>query len=151
MDAERRKQLKREGKALLERRSREVQEDLAATNPAEFASDEYVRNEIEIRQKERAIRRVASSVPRAEIERHFVLRIITDELSRGFLVSDNAFLLCQRCSEVLPSAPICPMACSCGNLVCTRDAAASDYAPWIILDKSSVDVVKLTARIEKTP
>jgi len=88
--------IKQLGKALVEKRSAELREQLAATNTAPFASDEYVRNEIAIREKERAIRSSDAVHVGAAIRRDIIVRQVEFNLQEAYPGSPAHFWECQQ-------------------------------------------------------
>ena len=54
MDKDRKKELRKLSKQIVEQHSAELRRDLASRNSAPFGSDEYLRNEIALRQRERS-------------------------------------------------------------------------------------------------
>lgn len=116
MDKAEKKRLKRAGKQIVEDRSRELLDDLKKTNPAEPLSDEYIRNEIAIREKERAFRHAFDGAqPRRAIEKHFVLHPAEPDFENpGFAPNDCWW--CRTCDELVPSQPAVALSCRCGNI-----------------------------------
>ena len=72
MDNTEKKRLKKLGKQIVEKRAADLRAKLASTNPAPFASDEFLRNEIAIRDKERQLRKEQRVFSQEEIVADFV-------------------------------------------------------------------------------
>lgn len=116
MDKERKRQLKRLGKDLVEKQSASLNEARAQTNTAPFASDEHLRNEIEIRKAERRLRTEMPRVQRVEdaLESYvFWPKPQPSTLDRG---DDREYWHCTSCSHLVPSIAIPATRCACGNV-----------------------------------
>ncbi len=116
VDKAEKKRLKQLGKQVVADRSKKLLDDLGKTNPAEPLSDEYIRNEIAIREKERMLRQAADRTqPRWAIEKHFVLHAVEPDFERpGF--APNDYWSCAICEEMVPSQPAVALSCACGNI-----------------------------------
>ncbi|MBL8800073.1 MAG: hypothetical protein JNM56_39690 [Planctomycetia bacterium] len=142
MDKDEKKRLKKLGKAVVEQRSAQLRAQLDATNPAPFASDDYVRNEIAIREKERAIRGSDRVHHGADVRRDFTMRPLEFDLRHLYPASPDNFWECRRCGDFLPTLTQRRLICSCGN-VCL-DAAAGTFA---VRDEGILRLVRLLGKV----
>lgn len=116
MDAERKRELKKLGKQIVEKRSAELKEALAKTNPAPFASDEYIANEIAVRHKSRSLRQNVRRRCSEEVRRDFIVQPCEFEPTGRYPGgAKEDYWECRRCGDFLPSVPV-PTQCRCGNL-----------------------------------
>jgi hypothetical protein len=117
MDTERKRQLKAQGKAEVERRSAQLKEAMRAANPARIGSDEWAKNYKAGTLREKELKKVLPILHKRELERQFAI-LPVEGLGIGPLV--GLYLQCRRCGSVLPSA--IPKrffywgACECGNV-----------------------------------
>ncbi len=73
MDEAEKRRLRKLGKEIVEKRSAELRQQIAGTNPAPFTSDNYICSEIAIRKKHRVIRDTDRVVCRVDMERDKVI------------------------------------------------------------------------------
>jgi hypothetical protein len=117
MDDAEKKRLKKFGKSLVEKRSAELRQQLARSNSATFGSDEYIRNEIEIRQKEQKVRLEDRAISKAEMECNFITRPQDFDLCQPYLEIQGHFWQCKNCGDYIPMATAHRLKCSCGNIL----------------------------------
>lgn len=115
MNSEEKKRLKKIGKELVKKRSHKLRETLSKTNPANFSSDQYLKNEIEIRKREKQLR--SSSVVKSltEAEKEYVI-ISAEEVGQQNTFGYDLYWLCKNCNFLIPSEPEKPERCNCQNI-----------------------------------
>lgn len=117
MDKARRKYLKRLGKELVEKRSKELKTLIAQTNKAPFASDEYLANEIEIRLKEDYVRNANRVCSSNEVYSNFVIQTHSFNLSQRLPQYPGYLWECTNCGDFVPTCPAVSLSCTCSNIV----------------------------------
>src|SRR5262249_19711621 len=116
-DAEKRR-LKKLGKKLVEKQSRELQELLREANPAPIGSDEWARGYRAGIEKERQVRAAPPDRLTAEqVRKDFVLIPVEGEGLGGLFGVPTWYHECPVCGDVLHSVPQQSVTCSCGNLI----------------------------------
>jgi hypothetical protein len=117
MDAARRRELKRLGKAEVERRSAEVNAALALANPASAGSDEWARGYRDGVYRERWLKRKLPILHHRELQRLFVVQGTSDS---GWTPYPGGYILCALCGSAVPSylpwRVFYWKACACGNI-----------------------------------
>lgn len=163
MDKAQKKRLKNLGKEIAERQSRELREALSQTNPAPFGSDQYLRNEIELRKREKQIRSTPAKAQQLnKIEQDYVLLSMhKDPAHSGFGL--DQYWLCQDCKYLVSSEPAEPEQCQCGNLYIEplqltpkfgengRIIAIDRVSAFNAKNPPSVELVKLLPKVRKKP
>ena len=139
MDKAEKKRLKKLGKELVQRRSDELHAQLASTNPAPFASDEYLRNEIAIREKERQLRKEQRAYSQQEILANFVVRPLGFDLSATYPGSDDNYWECRECGDFIPTVLARVLQCGCGNVRITQ-------AGFVVRDEGCLRLVRLLGK-----
>ena len=141
MDKQEKRRLKKLGKELVEKRSKELQQQLESTNSAPFASDEYVRNEIAIRHKERLLRKYRGVFPGDYIRGNFIVRAIEYDLHEGYPGSPDNYWECRSCGTFLSTLPSLEVTCPCGNLTLTPEE-------FYVKDESTLLLVRLLGKVD---
>jgi hypothetical protein len=118
MDEAEKRRLKKLGKKLVERRSRELRECLREANPAPIGSDEWARNYRAGVEREKQLRAAPPDrIPAAEVKECFALLPVEGEGAGGLLSVPTWYYECASCGDVLHSAARQSVSCSCGNLL----------------------------------
>ena len=117
MDAERKRQLKKLGKAEVQRRSAELDAALRESNPAPIGSDEWAENYRVATLRERRLRRDLPVLHRKTLHERFVVIPLDDPGGQGHL---GRYLLCQNCGSAVPATVrrrwFFWAGCACGNI-----------------------------------
>jgi hypothetical protein len=142
MDRAEKHRLKQLGKEIVAKRSEELRRQLATTNPAPFASDEYLRNEIEIREKERSVRADDRVYTADEIREHFVVRPQEFDLRGTYPAISGHFWQCGECGDVIPTITGKRLICTCEN-ICV-DGISRDFR---VRDEGALRLVRLLGRV----
>lgn len=117
MDAERKRQLKSQGKAEVERRSTQLRRAMRAANPAPIGSDEWGKNYKTGTLREKELKRILPIIHKRDLDWQFAVLPVE---GLGIAPVAGLYLQCQQCGSVLPSA--IPRrffywgACGCGNV-----------------------------------
>jgi hypothetical protein len=116
MDKERKRHLKRLGKELVEKNSASLKQAIAQTNTADFASDEYLRNEIKVRKAEKRLRTKPRLLRVKNAQKSYVLWPSTQPSSPARVFSESDYWHCHECSWLVPGLPTPSTRCKCGNV-----------------------------------
>jgi hypothetical protein len=118
MDKDEKRRLKKLGKELVERQSRELQEALREANPAPSGSDEWGEGYRAGVLREKQLRAAPPDrISAAELKATFALLPVEGEGSGGLLGFPTWYYECPSCGDVLHSVPRETVRCSCGKLV----------------------------------
>lgn len=118
MDKQRRRQLKAEGKRLVEESSARVRQQLFERNPFPVGDPNWVRNlqaEYKInRQYRKNTTEVLSELKaRADAE----IKVLGFNFENGFIPHAGWYVLCQNCRHLVPTKCAHALGCSCGAVV----------------------------------
>jgi hypothetical protein len=117
MDPERRRQLKRAGKAEVERRSAELNAAMSASNPAPVGSEEWGRGYKSGTERERWLRVKLPVLHRPQLESLFV---VLPQAGAGWVAHPGGYVQCLKCGSAVPSAMPRRLfywsGCACGNI-----------------------------------
>ena len=126
MDKERKRELKKLAKMVINEDSLRLREVLQKTNKAPFASDEYLRNEISVRKEEARMRLKPRRLTMREINENYVVKEHAFSSSLDYPFSHTAFWFCPHCDVAVPARPRWRMSCACGKI-------ATGFSWWEIL------------------
>lgn len=144
MDAERKRQLKALGKAEVQRRSAELQANLAASNPAPIGSVEWAVGYKRGTKREHWLKK---KLPVLHTDRLNRLFVVSPNISQGWVPTPAGYLLCLGCGSALPS--VVPRgrfywgSCKCGNI---RWRCFIWWGGGNVADVSKVQTVKLLGK-----
>ena len=139
MDKEEKRRLKKLGKELVKKRSRELMRKINSSNPAKFGSDEYIQNEIDIRKVEREVRKNPGVFAGELIRAEFMVIPQEYNFEQGYPGTTENYWECRSCGYFLSSLPAHPVKCKCGNV------KILDHG-FLIQDESALLLVKLIAK-----
>ena len=116
MDAERKRALKKSGKAEVARRSAELEAALSASNPAPIGSDQWAANYALATTRERWLQRKRPLLRAKQLRAMFVVQPYE---SAGWSAHPGAYVMCTVCGSAIPCAVpnrlLYWRSCSCGN------------------------------------
>jgi hypothetical protein len=148
MDSYDKRRLKKLGKNILEKRSEEIRALLAQTNPAPFASEEYLQNEITIRKKEQALRTNDRVLSGAEIRQEFIVRPIDFELHNVYLPIPDQYWECRSCGDFVPAWTNSILICACRNIHLVH---LNDFQNQIMVqDQGQIRLVRLMGKATRS-
>lgn len=145
MDKERKKQLKKLGKAEVERRSQELKDQLKAANPAELSdADAWMANYKTGTRREQWLRKKLPTLHKKRLEELFVVHPCN---SSGWLPDEGNYLQCEGCGSAVPSVSRARLikytGCRCRNIIYWRFFR---WHCWRIRRRERVIPVKLIGR-----
>jgi hypothetical protein len=141
MENEEKRRLKQLGKALVEKRSKELHALIAQTNPSPSGSDEYLQNEIAIRKKEQILRSDDRVRNAEEMRREFVLHPVDFNLNDIYPGVPGWYWECRFCGDFVPSCTNSRLNCSCGNI--HLDSLHHQFA---VKDEGQIRLVRLMGK-----
>jgi hypothetical protein len=117
IDAERKRELKRLGKAEVERRSSVLKEAMELANPAPTDSDRWADGYRDGVERERWLKKKLPVLSRAQVERMFV---VLPESTPGWVPHPGGYVICTTCGSAAPSLMPWRLfywaSCACGNI-----------------------------------
>ena len=142
MDDAHKRRLKKLGKEMIERRSRDLQTRLTEGNPAPVDSDAWARNYKAQTLRQRELRRSPPDrIAASDASRDFVLNEV--DPGPSFSGVSTWYVECPRCHDLLHTVPIESVACSCGAI--QLDIATRRF---LVAPETQPRFVKLIARSE---
>lgn len=116
MDKTRRRYLKAQGKAEVQRRSAELRATMKAANPADYSDSAWARNYKHSTELERWLRKELPVIHAAELHAKFLIW----DRSAQWQPYRGGYIQCEICESVVPSwLPrrwFCWTGCACGNI-----------------------------------
>lgn len=144
MNSERKRALKKLGKAEVERRSTALHQHLQDANPVELDDPLWASNYARGVEKERWISRKRPTLHREALNRQFVVRPYEND---GWRSLERNYIQCTNCGSALPSLPrpkiLGLTKCKCWNIVWWRLFKWNNFR---IKRMELVQPVKLTGR-----
>jgi len=141
MDNQERKRIRKLGKELVEEKSSALKAAMSQCNPAEFGRDEYIKNEMVIRMKERKLELDVRVRTAKEVESDYVAWQIGVDAQGNIPQSFQDFLQCTVCGDCVPVRGPDTLHCSCGKIA--QDS--EPLAPLIITGQ--VKIVRLLGKV----
>lgn len=149
MDPERKRALKKAGKAEIERRSAALQAALSMSNPAPLGSDAWMANHTLATIRERWLRR---SRPLLRAKQLHAMFIVQPYESAGWEPSPGSYVMCTICGSAVPCAVpnrfLYWKRCGCGNI---GWRAVLGWTRLILRQPESLVPVRLMGRGEPGP
>lgn len=117
MDPERKRALKKLGKAEVQRQSDEIRRVLDEANPADIGSDAWAKGYRLGTERERWLRKRLPTLHRPQLDELFVVR---QEAGAGWVPTPGGYVQCEDCGSALPSMRpkswLYSTGCRCGNI-----------------------------------
>lgn len=114
MDKQRKRELKKKGKALIEESSAEVRNRLNEENPFHYTDPRWVENYKEVYYKNKEYRlNTEKVIDELELGDKVRLKVFEHKYDRFFIPRKGEYLRCNNCKSLVPTWATKPLACNC--------------------------------------